>query len=252
MLIPKLKIKMKKSTVQNYSEYTPEDFQVWGILFNRQMETLQPYVSESFLAAMNIINFTAEKIPHFEETNSILEAITGWQLTVVPELSPAAEFFSFLAEKKFTATCWLRSLRQLDYIEEPDMFHDVFAHGPLLSNKSYAAFFEKLGKLAIQFLDDEVIIKKIQRIYWFTIEFGLIKENGEEKIYGAGIISSKEETAHVLGKVSIKKSFDIDVIMKHDFRTDILQDTYYVIESFAQLENVLDVLEERLCRELVM
>lgn len=242
---------MKKCTVQNYSDYTAEDFQVWNILFNRQMETLQPYVSESFLEAMDIINFTAEKIPDFEETNSILKDITGWQLTVVPELSPAAEFFSFLAERKFTATCWLRSLRQLDYIEEPDMFHDVFAHGPLLSNKSYAAFFEKLGKLAIQFLDDEEIIKQIQRIYWFTIEFGLIKENGEEKIYGAGIISSKEETAHVLSKNSIKKPFDIDVIMKHDFRTDILQDTYYVIESFAQLENVLDVLEERLCRELV-
>jgi phenylalanine-4-hydroxylase len=216
------------------------------------METLQPYVSVSFLEAMEIINFKAEKIPDFKETNSILKDITGWQLTVVPELSPATEFFSFLAEKKFTATCWLRSLRQLDYIEEPDMFHDVFAHGPLLSNKSYAAFFEKLGTLAIQFLDDEEIIKKIQRIYWFTIEFGLIKENGEEKIYGAGIISSKEETAHVLGSTSVKKPFDIDVIMKHDFRTDILQDTYYVIESFEQLENVLDVLENRLCREMAI
>ncbi|MEO6820403.1 MAG: phenylalanine 4-monooxygenase [Ginsengibacter sp.] len=243
---------MKKSTVQIYSDYTTEDFQVWKILFNRQMETLQPYVSESFLAAMKIINFSAKKIPHFEETNAILNDITGWQLTVVPELSPAAEFFSFLAEKRFTATCWLRSLRQLDYIEEPDMFHDVFAHGPLLANKSYAAFFEKLGRLAIRFLDDEEIIKKIQRIYWFTIEFGLIKEGGEEKIYGAGIISSKEETAHVLSADSIKKSFDIDVIMAHDFRTDILQDTYYVIDSFAQLENVLDVLEEKLCGELVI
>lgn len=242
---------MKKSTVQIYSDYTLEDFQVWKILFNRQMETLQPYVSASFLEAMEIINFTAERIPDFTETNSILIKITGWQLTVVPELSPAAEFFTFLAERKFTATCWLRSLWQLDYIEEPDMFHDVFAHGPLLANKSYAAFFEKLGKLAIRFLDDEEIVRKIQRIYWFTIEFGLIKENGEEKIYGAGIISSKEETAHVLSGNSIKKPFDIDVIMNHDFRTDILQDTYYVIESFEQLENVLDVLEERLCRELV-
>ena len=241
---------MKKSTVQIYSDYTEEDFQVWNILFNRQMETLQPYVSASFLEAMEIIKFTSEKIPDFSETNLILKNITGWQLTVVPELSPAEEFFSFLAERKFTATCWLRSLRQLDYIEEPDMFHDVFAHGPLLANKSYAAFFEKLGKLAIRFLDDHEIVKKIQRIYWFTIEFGLIKENGEEKIYGAGIISSKEETAHVLSKNSIKKPFDIDVIMDHDFRTDILQDTYYVIESFEQLENVLDVLEEKLCTEL--
>lgn len=242
---------MKKSTVQIYSEYTTEDFQVWNILFNRQMETLQPYVSASFLEAMDIINFTADKIPDFTETNAILKSKTGWQLTVVPELSPAAEFFTFLAARRFTATCWLRSLRQLDYIEEPDMFHDVFAHGPLLANKSYAAFFEKLGRLAIQFLEDEVVIKKIQRIYWFTIEFGLIKENGEEKIYGAGIISSKEETAHVLSNSSVKKPFDIDVIMNHDFRTDILQDTYYVIDSFAQLENVLDVLEGRLCTELV-
>lgn len=243
---------MKKSTVQIYNDYTEEDFQVWKILFNRQMETLQPFVSASFLEAMKTINFHEEKIPDFKETNTILKNITGWELTTVPELSPAAEFFSFLAQKKFTATCWLRSLKQLDYIEEPDMFHDVFAHAPLLANKSYAAFFEKLGQLAIQFLDDELIIQQIQRIYWFTIEFGLIKEEGKEKIYGAGIISSKEETAHVLSNASVKKPFDIEEIMAHDFRTDILQDTYYVIDSFSQLENVLEVLEERLCREVLV
>lgn len=236
---------MNKPTAQVYSHYTQEDFLVWKTLFKRQMETLKPHVSAAYLQAIETINFNENKIPDFDETNKILKDITGWQLTVVPELSPAKEFFSFLAEKKFTATCWLRTMKQLDYIEEPDMFHDVFAHGPLLANKSYARFFENLGKLALRFLHDDEIIQQIQRIYWFTIEFGLIKENDAIKIYGAGIISSKEETAHALGDNSIKKSFDIDVIMQHDFRTDILQDTYYVINSFIELEDVLLKIEER-------
>lgn len=157
------------------------------------METLKPHVSAAYLQAIETINFNENKIPDFEETNKILKDITGWQLTVVPELSPANEFFSFLAEKKFTATCWLRSMKQLDYIEEPDMFHDVFAHGPLLANKSYARFFENLGKLAIRFLHNDEIIKQIQRIYWFTIEFGLIMENDAIKIYGAVSFHQKKK-----------------------------------------------------------
>lgn len=242
---------MNKSSVQNYQEYTVEDFEVWQILFHRQMQTLRPHVSAAFLEAMDLIQFTENRIPHFGETNNILATITGWQLRVVPELCPAPEFFSRLSQRQFTATCWLRSLRQLDYIEEPDMFHDVFAHGPLLANKSYAAFFEKLGNLAIRFLDDEATLLQLTRIYWFTIEFGLILEYGVEKIYGAGIISSREETAHVLSSASVKKSFDIEMVMQHDFRTDTLQDTYYIVESFTQLENVLDILEKRCCKSMI-
>ena len=131
------------------------------------------------------------------------------------------------------------------------MFHDVFGHTPLLSNKDYALFFESMGKLAVKYMHQKEIILMLQRLYWFTIEFGLIKENGTTKIFGAGIISSKEETKHAIGNNSIKTDFDMDKIMKHDFRTDILQNEYYVIDSFEQLIQSLKKFETELEKEMI-
>src|SRR6185369_1617053 len=131
-----------RPTEQVYSNYTEEDFQVWKILFERQMFQLKSVVSESFLISLEEVNFTSSKIPDFQEVNETLKSLTGWSLHVVPNISPQKEFFRFLSKKKFTATCWLRTQDQLDYIEEPDMFHDVFAHVPLLSNRSYTDFFK--------------------------------------------------------------------------------------------------------------
>jgi phenylalanine-4-hydroxylase len=180
-----------KPTAQIYSQYTEEDFQVWKILFDRQMEQLEGKVAGEFLEALEKVNFNRDEIPNFKKVNQILGDLTGWQLITVPNISPAEEFFKNLAEKKFTATCWLRKMSELDYLEEPDMFHDVFAHTPLLSNKSYTDFFQNMGLLAQKYDFDKEIILKLQRLYWFTIEFGLIQSDDGVKIYGAGIISSK-------------------------------------------------------------
>lgn len=126
---------------QVYSDYTAQDFAVWEILFDRQMTTLKPIVSKEYLRALEQVKFTNDKIPDFKEVNEILQSATGWSLEVVPNISPQKEFFEFLSQKKFTSTCWLRSMEQLDYLEEPDMFHDVFAHVPLLCNENYVKFF---------------------------------------------------------------------------------------------------------------
>ena len=224
-----------KPTVQIYENYTREDYKVWKILFNKRLENLQGIVAEEFLVALNDLNFKAEKIPNFVEINNILKNRTGWSIKTVPNIIPPEEFFSFLSMKKFTATCWLRSIDQIDYLEEPDMFHDVFAHVPLLSNKDYTNFFKEMGEIAMSVIEDPKKLEKLQRIYWFTIEFGLIKKNNDFKIYGAGIISSDEESKNALSKKSKKCEFDVKKVMNHSFRIDIVQDTYYYINSFDQL-----------------
>jgi len=232
-------MKTTRPVRQVYDNYTGQDFLVWKTLFGRQIQLLKPVVSESYLAALEEVNFVAHRIPDFNEVNKRLMSLTGWNLHVVPNITPQKEFFEFLSQKKFTATCWLRSMDQLDYIEEPDMFHDVFAHVPLLSNKSYCDFFKGISEIALQHINDPLAIELLGRIYWFTIEFGLKKENGQVKIYGAGIISSSGETKHCMSNDAEKINFDVHKIMNTGFRTDIMQEKYFVIESFEQLYNSL-------------
>ena len=235
-----------KPTQQIYKNYTSDDFKVWKILFNRQLKNLKGIVADEFIQALKNLNFTAEKIPNFIEINKTLKKLTGWSIKTVPNISPPDEFFSLLSEKSFTTTCWLRSMNQIDYLEEPDMFHDVFAHVPLLSNKEYTSFFKEIGQIAMSVIDDSIKLKKLQRIYWFTIEFGLIKKHDKFKIYGAGIISSKEESNNVLSNKSQKKKFEVNIVMNQSFKIDVVQDTYYYIDSFEELTLSLDEIRKNI------
>jgi phenylalanine-4-hydroxylase len=224
-----------KPTKQIYKDYTEEDFEVWNILYDRQMRNLESHVSLDFLEALEKVKFAPDRIPDFEEVNGILQKTTGWCLHTVPCISAQPEFFNLLSQKKFTATCWLRTKEQLDYLEEPDMFHDVFGHTPLLSNEAYCAFFRSMGDLAMKHINNPAVIEKLGRLYWFTIEFGLIYENRNMKAFGAGVISSSGETANALSNRSKKSDFSVQKLFATDFRTDILQDKYFVIDSFEQL-----------------
>ncbi len=230
---------VKRPTEQIYAEYTPHDFLVWKTLYDRQMNILTPNVSAAYLDAIKTIRFTNERIPDFSEVADILQPLTGWSLEVVPNISPTPTFFKFLSQKKFTATCWLRSMDQLDYLEEPDMFHDVFGHAPLLSNQPYVDFFKGMSDIALKHIDNQDKIDLLGRLYWFTIEFGMIREQGKLKIYGAGIISSKGETEHCLSEKTTHLPFDVATILNTPYRTDILQDKYFVIDSFEQLYDSL-------------
>lgn len=234
-----------KPTEQVYSNYTTEDFMVWNVLFSRQMHALEASASKDYLDAVQTIGFHEDEIPDFNKVNARLASLTGWKIITVPGICPPADFFQLLAQKTFTCTCWLRKMEELDYLEEPDMFHDVFGHVPLLTNPVYCDFFQALGNLALEHIEDQDIIDMLERLYWFTIEFGLIRQKGELKIYGSGIISSIGETRHALGG-SRKHEFDAGKIMAHHFRTDIMQDDYYVIDSFSQLVNALPEIKERL------
>lgn len=235
-----------KPTEQIYSNYTHEDFAVWKLLFDRQMVFLNSHASDIYLEALKKVQFTNTKIPDFQQVNKLLEDITGWNLTVVPNICPQAEFFDFLSRKKFTATCWVRSLAQLEYLEEPDMFHDVFGHVPLLSNEAYSTFLLKLSQLAKQHIHNDDAIEILGRLYWYTIEFGLIEENNELKIYGAGLISSIGEAKHALGEETIKHDFDIEKMMLKPYRNDIMQHEYFVIHDYTQLYNAIPKIEIQL------
>jgi len=241
---------MPRPTTQIYSDYTPEDFSVWKTLYERQMNQLHSLACREYIDALQTVQFSADRIPEFRLVNDTIGPLTGWSLHVVPNISPQKDFFEYLSRKEFTATCWLRTMEQLDYIEEPDMFHDVFAHVPLLSNQAYCDFFQALSDLAIEHIDDPKAIEMLGRVYWFTIEFGLMSENDGLKIYGAGIISSYGETKHCLENKSKKHDFDVKKILHTNFRTDILQENYFVIDSFDQLFHSLgdirDCLEEAL------
>lgn len=242
-------MKNKRPTQQIYSNYTKQDFEVWKTLFNRQLTLLKPIVSKEYLQALQVVNFTQDKIPDFKEVNIALKKSTGWALHVVPNISEQKEFFNFLSEKKFTSTCWLRTMEQLDYLEEPDMFHDVFGHVPLLINHSYVNFFKGISDIALKYIDDAKAIELLGRLYWFTIEFGLIKEDGELKIYGAGIISSKGETENCLSTNVKQLAFDIKTIFSTSYKTDVFQQTYFIIDSFEQLYNSLKDVELMLHEE---
>jgi len=237
---------MNRPTQQVYGNYTKHDFAVWKTLFDRQMNLLKDTASKEYLKAHETIKFSADRIPDFKEVNSILGNLTGWNLHVVPCISPQKEFFQLLSGKKFTATCWLRAMEQLDYLEEPDMFHDVFGHVPLLTNTSYCNFFKGISNIALEHIDNPLAVELLGKIYWFTIEFGLIREEDKLKIYGAGIMSSFGEVKHCLSDKVTRLDFDVAKIFSTDYRNDQMQNLYYVIDSYEQLYNSLNIIDMEL------
>jgi phenylalanine-4-hydroxylase len=209
---------------------------VWKTLFERQVENLQGKSCAAYLSCLGIMKgvLNAEQIPDFKLMNAALIKATGWTIEVVPGLIPVEDFFRLLAQRKFSASTWVRKMDQLDYLEEPDMFHDVFGHTPLLAEPKFAQFMKDFGDLGVEFIDDEEVVIQLQRLYWFTIEFGLIYENGR-KVYGAGICSSFGETTHSLSENVEVVSFDLERVINTEFKTDVVQTLYFELESFDQL-----------------
>jgi phenylalanine-4-hydroxylase len=233
--------------VQQYSNYTSEDFQVWKILFERQLPNIKNYACQTFLDSLQEIGFDGTAIPHFEEVNKKLVVKTGWQIQVVPSIVPIRDFFILLSEKKFPSTTWLRSMEQLDYLNEPDMFHDCFGHMPMLINKDYCLFLEKLSEIGTKYIDEERALELLGRLYWFSIEFGLVREQNIPKILGAGLISSYGEA---LQSVDAKKvahiPFSLDEILKTSYINSSMQNCYFELESMDELYSSVNVLEEKI------
>jgi phenylalanine-4-hydroxylase len=234
---------------QVYQTYTAEDQAVWQLLYERQMKQLPLIASRAYLEGIEKVGFVADHIPNFEtETNPRLRNLTGWEVEVVPGLIPQKEFFELLSNRKFPASTWLRKPEQLDYLEEPDMFHDTFGHVPLLTNQAFCDFMSDLSRVALRWLDVPEAIAQIGRLYWFTVEFGLIQEEGQLKIYGGGILSSAGESAYCLRGSIPKISFDVQTLLNTYYHIDRYQDHYFVINSFEQLYRSTPEIEEILSK----
>lgn len=231
---------------QQFELYTQEDRDVWRTLFERQVVNLKDKASREYLKALDDMSdvLYPNNIANFNELNDWFMSSTGWKMECVPGLIPVDDFFRLLAQKRFCSSTWLRTMDQLDYLEEPDMFHDVFGHIPLLSNPVFSDFANEFGKLGLTVIHDEEKLKMLQRLYWFTIEFGLIEQNGV-KIYGAGIASSYGESISSLSNANEKLDFDIERVIHQEFRTDVVQSTYFVIESLEQLfDSIVELTKE--------
>ena len=231
---------------QDYERYEVEDFEVWKLLYIRQEQQLRKSASVTYLEGLKTIDFRANEIPRFKKVNEKLQSLTQWELVVVPGLIPDRMFFGLLSNQKFPATTWLRKKSSLDYLEEPDMFHDVFAHVPLLTNVFFVKFLLGLSQLGLTYFNNAAALEILTRIYWFTVEFGLIREQGQLKIYGAGILSSLEETAHCLSKGATRFEFDLERIMHLDFRKDVFQEVYFIISSYEHLYDMIPALTRKM------
>lgn len=240
--------------IQNMNSYTEEDQKVWKMLFKRQFKNLTKKGSADYLDCLKLMHpvLNDEEIPDFNKINSWFESQTGWQIEVVPGLIPVEDFFELLSQKRFCSSTWLRNIKNLDYLEEPDMFHDIFGHIPLLANPVFSEFVYAFGKLGKRFIHDKEKLVQLQRLYWFTIEFGVIKEKGVHKSYGAGIISSFGETNQIAENHANFIPFKIETILNKPFKTDVMQEDYFVIDSLAQLFESLPEVEKIFSKEVLV
>lgn len=237
------------SPFQDYNAYSAADYSVWKQLAERQLTALRAVACKEYLDCLDALHpvLSPNHPPRFSDLNEQLTAAHGWSIKVVPGFLPVDEFFGLLARRRFCSSTWLRGEDQLDYLEEPDMFHDIFGHIPLYLNKDYATFAERLGKLGVKYAADEEKVTQLQRLYWFTIEFGVLRQaDGEIKVYGAGICSSYGETKHVFEHKDVEVvPFDLDTVLAQDFIITEVQMKYFAIRDFAQLWAVVDELEQR-------
>lgn len=234
------------SMKQEYDRYTSDDQEVWKILFERQLALLPGRASTAYFDGLRLTGLTSGSIPRYEEISERLKQLTGWAIHVVPGLIANRPFFELMRDRQFCASTWLRSREQLDYLEEPDMFHDIFGHVPMLSNKAVCHFLEELARIALRFVDLPEAVEYIARLYWYTIEFGLVRENGALRIYGAGILSSPGESQHCLGASVATFPYDIRTIFQTPYIKEHYQDQYFVIDSYDQLFHSIPAIETEL------
>ncbi|MGJ3265072.1 MAG: phenylalanine 4-monooxygenase [Salinarimonas sp.] len=216
---------------QGYDAYTPEDHATWARLATRQRALLEGRVVDGFLEGLDRLGISDDGIPDFRAMNQRLRATTGWEVVAVPGLVPDVVFFKLLADRKFPAGYWIRKPEQIDYIEEPDVFHDVFGHVPLIMQQVYADYLEEYGKAGLEAARHGTL-HRLARLYWYTVEFGLARTPEGLRIVGAGIASSPGETVFAIESASPNRiGFDLGRVMRTRYRIDDYQETYFVLDG---------------------
>lgn len=223
---------------QDWSHYTADEHAVWDTLFDRQAKLLPGRASEAYLRGLDVLKLSKPGIPDFAELSERLMGLTGWQVVAVPGLVPDDVFFDHMANRRFVAGNFIRRPDQLDYLQEPDVFHDVFGHVPMLADPVFADYLEAYGRGGQRALELGAL-KHLARLYWYTVEFGLIAEPEGLRIYGSGIVSSFAESRFALDDPSPNRiAFDLKRVMRTDYRIDDFQQNYFVIPSFDELLRV--------------
>ena len=230
---------------QNWDAYSAEDHEVWRILYDRRMKTLKDTGSRIFLDGARTIGLGPDQVPDLQDINARLEPFTGWNAVPVSGFIPAHDFFLSLAHRRFPTTVIVRPKEQLEYLPEPDIFHDVFGHVPLHAEPIFADFLQRFGEVAAR-ADTEEQTTQLARLFWFTVEFGLTREDGEIKVYGSGLISSSGDAANALAPNCDRRPFSLDAVVQQPFEIDRFQDVLFVVESFDQLFAAADEMERRL------
>jgi phenylalanine-4-hydroxylase len=224
---------------QGWARYSAEDHAIWRALFERQRRTIEGHVCQEYLDGLEALGIGPEGVPDFAEMNVRLRRATGWEVVAVPGLVPSRPFFQMLANRQFPAGTFIRSRAQLDYLEEPDIFHDVFGHVPLLTNPAYADYMNEYGRIGLGAVDNKGV-KFLARLNWYTIEFGLIRKPEGIRIYGAGIVSSYGEARYVAQDPSAHQlAFALDRVLRTGYYIDDFQATYFVIDRFEDLFELL-------------
>ena len=220
---------------QDWAAYTAEDHTTWDILFARQSKQLPGRAAKAFLRGLDVLRLSKPGIPDYAELNDRLHAATGWQVVAVPGLVPDAVFFDHLANRRFVAGNFIRRRDQLDYLQEPDVFHDVFGHVPMLADPVFADYMQAYGEGGLRSLGFGSL-DKLARLYWYTVEFGLVREEGGIRLFGSGIVSSHGESVFALDDPSPNRvGFDLERVMRTRYRIDDYQQVYFVIDSFEDL-----------------
>ncbi|HSX55294.1 MAG TPA: phenylalanine 4-monooxygenase [Sphingomonas sp.] len=220
---------------QNWDAFTAEEHAVWDTLFARQIKLLPGRASKAYLHGLDLLKLSDGGIPRFEELSERLMKLTGWQVVAVPGLVPDDVFFDHMANRRFVAGNFIRRADQLDYLQEPDVFHDVFGHVPMLADPVFADYMEAYGRGGGRAMELGAL-KQLSRLYWYTVEFGLIEEAGDLRIYGSGIVSSFGESRFALDSDSPNRiGFDLKRVMRTEYRIDDFQQNYFVIPDFDTL-----------------
>lgn len=220
---------------QNYEAYTPDEHAIWRTLFERQVGLLGEHAAPEFQAGLRLLGVDAHRIPVLEEASERLQRLTGFEVIGVPGLIPEADFFAHLSERRFPVTVWMRRRDELDYLVEPDLFHDFFGHLPMLAHTVFANFIQAYGAIGAH-AQSPAALKMLARLYWYTVEFGLVTTSRGLRAYGAGILSSSGETIYAT-KASgpARIAFDLARVLRTNYLIDSYQKTYFVLHDIEQL-----------------
>ncbi|ROV56754.1 phenylalanine 4-monooxygenase [Vibrio ponticus] len=217
-----------------YVSWSEEEHAIWRDLVERQLHLVQDRACQEYLRGLELLDLPRDRVPQLPDINKILQQATGWQVVPVPALISFDRFFELLANKCFPVATFLRSREEFDYLQEPDFFHEIFGHCAMLTNPQFAHFTHVYGQLGYE--ADSKQRAFLARLYWFTVEFGLVNQDGQMKIYGGGILSSPGETLYALdSKVPVRATFELNTVLRTPYRIDIMQPIYFKLDDISEL-----------------